>query len=80
MNLNDSHYAVDGHFDLIFCRNVLIYFSKESKAHVIENLMKHLTPDGLLFFGHAESLAGTSHALEHAGPTIYKKGPSHAHH
>jgi chemotaxis protein methyltransferase CheR len=73
INLSHSDYGIRGPFDLIFCRNVLIYFSKESKAHVIENLMKHLTPDGLLFFGHAESLAGTSHALEHAGPTVYKK-------
>ena len=47
---------------------------------MIENLLKHLSPAGLLFLGHSESMAGSSHALENAGPTIYRKGSSHAHH
>ena len=73
INLNDRDYGVRGSFDLIFCRNVLIYFSRESKAHVIDKLQQHLSPSGLLFLGHAESLTGTSHALESAGPTIYRR-------
>ncbi|MEA2238363.1 MAG: chemotaxis protein methyltransferase CheR [Thermoanaerobaculia bacterium] len=73
INLNDREYGVRGSFDLIFCRNVLIYFSRESKAHVIDKLQQQLSPSGLLFLGHAESLTGTSHALESAGPTIYRR-------
>jgi chemotaxis protein methyltransferase CheR len=60
-------------FDLIFCRNVLIYFNRDSKASVISRLTRHLSPTGLLFLGHAESLNGSLHGLQHAGPTCYRK-------
>ncbi len=73
INLNDRTYAIRDSFDLIFCRNVLIYFNRESKTDVINRLTQHLSPTGLLFLGHAESLTGTSHALEHAGPTAYRR-------
>jgi chemotaxis protein methyltransferase CheR len=73
INLNDRNYAIRDSFDLIFCRNVLIYFNRESKTDVINRLTQHLSPTGLLFLGHAESLTGTSHALEHAGPTAYRR-------
>lgn len=73
INLNDHDYGIRGTFDLIFCRNVLIYFNRESKAHVIDRLLQHLSQSGLLFLGHAESLTGSSHSLEHAGPTIYRR-------
>jgi chemotaxis protein methyltransferase CheR len=72
INLNDRHYSVQGPFDLIFCRNVLIYFDRESKNGVINRLAQLLTPGGLLFLGHAESLNGAAHGLLHAGPTIYR--------
>jgi chemotaxis methyl-accepting protein methylase len=51
MNLNDPAYSVSGTFDFIFCRNVLIYFDRESKTKVVERLMTHLAPDGCLFPG-----------------------------
>jgi len=73
INLNDRNYAIRDSFDLIFCRNVLIYFNRESKTDVINRLTQHLSPTGLLFLGHAESLTGTSHTLEHAGPTAYRR-------
>lgn len=72
INLNDRDYRVDGPFDLIFCRNVLIYFDRESKLGVINRLAQRLSPRGLLFLGHAESLNAASHELVHAGPTIYR--------
>jgi chemotaxis protein methyltransferase CheR len=77
INLNDQQYAVGDPFHLVFCRNVLIYFNRESKTEVLNRLTQHLAPSGLLFLGHAESLTGTSHSLEHAGPTIYRR-PVHA--
>jgi chemotaxis protein methyltransferase CheR len=73
LNLNDEQYPVDGPFDLIFCRNVLIYFNRETKAAVIGRLARHLSPAGLLFLGHSETLHGAAHALKHAGPTAYAR-------
>ena len=73
LNLNDERYAVDGPFDLIFCRNVLIYFDRDTKAAVIERLSRHLSPDGLLFLGHSETLHSAAHALRHVGPTAYAR-------
>jgi chemotaxis protein methyltransferase CheR len=73
LNLNDPTYAVDGSFDLIFCRNVLIYFDRETKAAVIDRLTKHLSPEGLLFLGHSETLHTAPHALRHVGPTAYTR-------
>jgi chemotaxis protein methyltransferase CheR len=71
LNLNDDHYAVTGPFDLIFCRNVLIYFDAESRARVVDQLVNHLAPAGFLLVGHAESLSGVSDRIRHARPTIY---------
>ena len=74
INLNDESYDLSPRpFDLIFCRNVLIYFNRESKGAVINRLVRHLSPNGLLFLGHAESLHGSLHALKHAGPTCYRR-------
>lgn len=73
VNLNDERYPVDGPFDLIFCRNVLIYFNRDTKAAVIDRLARHLSPAGLLFLGHSETLHGAAHALRHVGPTAYAR-------
>ena len=73
LNLNDDQYAVDGPFDLIFCRNVLIYFNRDTKAAVIDRLARHLSPAGLLFLGHSETLHSAAHALRLVGPTAYAR-------
>ncbi len=73
INLNDDQYAVDGPLDLIFCRNVLIYFNRETKAAVVDRLARHLSPTGLLFLGHSETLHSAAHALRHVGPTAYAR-------
>jgi chemotaxis protein methyltransferase CheR len=70
LNLNcDSSYS--GSFDLIFCRNVLIYFDAHGKRRVIDRLLDRLTPEGLLFLGHSESLHGFER-VRVAGPTVYE--------
>jgi len=74
INLNDSRYPIEGGFDLIFCRNVLIYFDGPTKAAVVDRLASHLVPGGLLFLGHSETLTSASAGLRHAGPTVYVRG------
>jgi chemotaxis protein methyltransferase CheR len=71
LNLNDDHCAVTGPFDLIFCRNVLIYFDAESRARAVDRLVNYLAPAGFLLVGHAESLSGMSDRIRHVKPTIY---------
>jgi chemotaxis protein methyltransferase CheR len=52
-----------GRFDVIFCRNVLIYFDRETKTSVIERLARAIEPDGTLMLGAAESMVGVSDAF-----------------
>lgn len=74
INLNDAQYPVDGTFDLIFCRNVMIYFNRDTRTEVVDRLTRHLAPQGMLFLGHSETLhGGDHHALRHAGPTAYAR-------
>jgi len=73
LNLMDENYPVSGKFDFVFCRNVLIYFNAETKAKVVNNLLKHLEPSGLLFLGHAESMLGMADRLRRVGPTVYEE-------
>jgi chemotaxis protein methyltransferase CheR len=54
--LNDEKVSIIGQVDVIFCRNVLIYFDQVTTKRVIRNLQQHLTPEGYLFLGHAESI------------------------
>lgn len=72
VNLHDEPLAVVGSFDLILCRNVLIYFSVEGRARVVRRLLDHLVPGGYLFLGHAESLTGFDHRLRPCGPSTYR--------
>jgi chemotaxis protein methyltransferase CheR len=53
-----------GMFDVIFCRNVLIYFDQDTKAAVFERLVKQLEPDGMLMLGAAESVVGITDAFK----------------
>ncbi len=72
INLNDESYPVEGKFDLIFCRNVLIYFDRAGKANVARRLLGKLAPHGYLFLGHAETMAGISDEVRTVGPSIYQ--------
>src|SRR5260370_42694175 len=72
LNLNDHSYPMTREFDLIFCRNVLIYFKDETRREVVDRLLDHLSPAGYLFLGHAESLNGVTDRVEVHAPTVYK--------
>jgi chemotaxis protein methyltransferase CheR len=71
MNLNDPAYPLTGKFEMIFCRNVLIYFDQRSRERVVRRLASFLSPDGYFFLGHAESLHAMSNRLPSVIPTVY---------
>lgn len=71
VNLHADSYPVVGVFDLIFCRNVLIYFDHKSKQKVIEGILHHMSPTGLLFVGHSEHLGSLVPELKTLAPTIH---------
>lgn len=71
INLVGDNLPIDGPFDAIFCRNVMMYFSREARARTIERLVDRLSEDGVLFVGHAESIAGMTPKLRMLAPTIY---------
>jgi len=62
-----------GLFDVIICRNVLIYFNKESKEKALERIVQHLKPDGFLIIGFAESLIEHKSLFTYIRPTIYRR-------
>jgi chemotaxis protein methyltransferase CheR len=70
-NLNHESDVGGSPFDIILCRNVLIYFDVASKQRVITNLCRHLAADGFLFVGHAENLNSISSQLKCIEPSIY---------
>ncbi|MBS1802432.1 MAG: protein-glutamate O-methyltransferase CheR [Acidobacteria bacterium] len=62
-----------GRFDVIFCRNVMIYFSHQTQAQLVSRLAACLEPGGYLLVGHSETLTGIQHGLQHVQPAIYRK-------
>lgn len=73
INLLDPRLPVQGPFDAIFCRNVLIYFDRATQAQVVRRFASLLRPDGLLFIGHSESLFHVSDVYRLQGQTIYER-------
>jgi chemotaxis protein methyltransferase CheR len=61
-----------GLFDVIFLRNVLIYFEGEAKSLLVQNVIRHLKPGAYLYTGHAETLRGVHHGLLRLEPSIYR--------
>lgn len=74
LNLMTDAYPGGPAFDLIFCRNVLIYFDAASKERVLRGLIGRLGPEGLLFLGHAESLGRTEPPTRSVCPNVYTFG------
>jgi chemotaxis protein methyltransferase CheR len=73
MNLMDAAYPVDRDVDIIFCRNVLIYFDKPTQRKVVQQLCNHLRPGGYLLVGHSESMIHSSVPdLKQVQPTIFQ--------
>ncbi len=73
LNLMDDPYPVDGLYDVIFCRNVLIYFDRADQEAVLRRLAGHLVRGGYLFLGHSETITNMLLPLQPAGPTVFTK-------
>jgi len=63
-------------FDVVFCRNVMIYFDKAVQQRVVSMIERHLAPGGYLFIAHSESLNGLSHELKWMAPAVYQRRPA----
>lgn len=72
LNLMDT-FNFNDEFDLIFCRNVMIYFDKLTQAAVVQKFYRSLRPEGYLFIGHSESLCNLDHRFSYVKPTVYRK-------
>ena len=73
LNLMDERYPFDRDVDVIFLRNVLIYFEKKDQEAVILRLIGHLRPRGYLVLGHSESMIGTSVSMRQVAPAVFQK-------
>jgi chemotaxis protein methyltransferase CheR len=72
VNLHDELPEV-GLFDLVFCRNVLIYFDVESRTRAVNRLLGKVAPSGYLFLGHSESLLSSGLRLRPVSPSVYTR-------
>ncbi len=73
LNLMDDSYNVPALMDVIFCRNVIIYFDQQTKIDIIGKLYDNLVPGGYYFAGHSETLNGINDDFELIAPTVYRK-------
>ena len=71
LNLLDAQWPMRGRFDAIFCRNVMIYFDKETQYAILKKFVPLLLPDGLLFAGHSESFHHAADLFRIRGKTVY---------
>lgn len=72
LNLLHS-WPMHGPFDVVFCRNVIIYFDKQTQCELFEKIQQMMPADRFLFIGHSESLLHVSDAFDSKGGTIYHK-------
>jgi chemotaxis protein methyltransferase CheR len=72
LNLSDARWDVQGPFDAVFCRNVMIYFDKPTQHEILQRIARVLAPDGLLFAGHSESFLHAGELFQAVGKTVYR--------
>jgi len=73
LNLMDEDYGIREPMGIVFCRNVLIYFDRETQERILNRLARQLVSGGFLFVGHSESLLGLDLPLVQSVPTVYRK-------
>lgn len=72
LNLSSPPFPLRGPLDVIFCRNVMIYFDRDTRQGLVGEFERLLAPGGLLLVGHAESLSGIRTGLETVAPSVYR--------
>lgn len=72
INLLGDQWGIEPGLDIIFCRNVMIYFDKPTQSKLLERMVHLLRPDGLFFAGHSESFVQATHLVKLIGRTVYK--------
>ncbi|MDR7090770.1 CheR family methyltransferase [Cellvibrio fibrivorans] len=78
INLLDRDWRLGAGFDVIFCRNVMIYFDKPTQLQLLERMVRLLKPEGLYIAGHSESFSNASHLVKLVAKTTYKLIDNHA--
>lgn len=73
LNLLDESYRLNKHFDIIFCRNVMIYFDKDVQAIVLKKFYDYLPKGGYLFLGYAESIVNARVPFHYVAHSVYQK-------
>ncbi len=73
LNFMDDDFGIRERFDVIFCRNVIIYFDRATQERLIGKFRDLLKNDGVLFLGHSETMTGMSIPFRTLAPTVYKK-------
>lgn len=71
INLLDASYAVKGPLDVIFCRNVMIYFDRPTQYKILSRFAPMMQPDGLMFAGHSENFMHAADLFKSQGKTVY---------
>jgi chemotaxis protein methyltransferase CheR len=73
LNFMEGDFGMRERMDIIFCRNVIIYFDKPTQEKLLKRFCGHLVPDGCIFMGHSETLQGMDLPLVQVAPTVYRK-------
>jgi chemotaxis protein methyltransferase CheR len=73
INLMDDRYPLKTPVDVIFCRNVMIYFDRPTQERLMAKFYRYLSVGGYLFIGHSESLQWVKHRFQYVAPTTYRK-------
>lgn len=75
VNLLADNWGINTQFDVIFCRNVMIYFDKPTQGKILDRFAPLMKPDGLLFAGHSENFLYVCDAFKLRGKTVYELDP-----
>ena len=73
LNLIDAHWSLGEPFDIVFCRNVMIYFDNATQRHVLDQIHSQMKPKGLMYVGHSENFTDMKELFRLRGKTIYDR-------
>jgi chemotaxis protein methyltransferase CheR len=74
LNLMTENYPLKNPFDVVFCRNVMIYFDRASRSSLVQAFYRHIKPGGYFFIGHSETIPRSDCPFDYVQPAIFRKG------